>query len=292
MNLRDLEYAVTIAELGSMARAAERCHVSQSTLSIQIRKLEETLGVELFERGGRRLSPTAAGKAVIAIAAGMLQDASRLRDVAGHFHDPDAGQLRLGVFPTLAPYFMPKALPAIMRAYPRLVPLLVEEKSPVLAEKLARGELDAVLLALPVEDARFETAHLFDDPFVLACHKTHPLAKKKQIGIDNLRDQTLLLLEDGHCLRRQALDVCQLSAARENQEFRATSLETLRQMVAANVGITLIPEIACTKVPNLVYVPFIKKERPVRDIGLVWRKGAARAELLNGLVGVLKGAAL
>jgi LysR family hydrogen peroxide-inducible transcriptional activator len=288
MNLRDLEYAVNIADLGSMARAAERCHVSQSTLSIQLKKLEESLGIEIFERAGRGLAPTEAGKAVLAIARTIMEEARRLEDVARNFHDPDAGRLRLGVFPTLAPYFMPKALPLICRRFPRLVPLLVEEKSPVLVERLLRGELDAALLALPVEDSRLEAVPLFGDPFLLACHKSHPLARKKQVDIDDLRDQTLLLLEDGHCLRRQALDVCQLSAARENQEFRATSLETLRQMVAANVGITLIPEIACTKTDNLVYVPFARAERPERSIGLAYRRGTARAGLMKGLAEILR----
>jgi LysR family hydrogen peroxide-inducible transcriptional activator len=287
MNLRDLEYAVAIADLGSMARAAGHCHVSQSTLSIQLRKLEETLGIEIFERAGRGLVPTEAGRAILAVARSILEETARLREVAATFRDPDAGQLRLGVFPTLAPYFMPRALPAICRAYPRLVPLLVEEKSQVLAEKLVRGELDAALLALPVEDARLAAIHLFDDPFVLACHESHPLAAREEIGVGDLRGQTLLLLEDGHCLRRQALDVCQLSAARENQEFRATSLETLRQMVAANVGITLVPEIARMAVENLVYVPFAEAERPERAIGLVFRKGTARIELMRALAGIL-----
>src|SRR3984957_9958009 len=288
MNLRDLDYIVTIADLGNMAKAAEQCHVSQSTLSIQLKKLESYLGVAIFERNNKRLTITGAGKKILEVARGIVQDSRRLRDIAKTYHDPLAVTFRLGVFPTLAPYYLPQIMPAISVAFPRLVPQLVEEKSPVLIEKLLSGEIDAALLSLPVDENNLASAHLFDDPFLLACHSRHPLAKRKNITMADISGETLLLLDDGHCLRNQALELCHLAHAGENKEFRATSLETLRHMVAAGVGITLVPGIAAVPTPNIVYIPFTKKDAPSRKIGLVWRRSSTQKLLIDEFAKLLK----
>jgi LysR family hydrogen peroxide-inducible transcriptional activator len=288
MNLRDLDYIVTIADLGAMAKAAEQCHVSQSTLSIQLKKLEAYLGVAIFERNNKRLTVTGAGKQILEVARGIVQDSRRLRDIAKTYHDPLAVTFRLGVFPTLAPYYLPRIMPAISAAFPRLVPQLVEEKSPVLIEKLLSGEIDAALLSLPVGENNLASAYLFDDLFLLACHSNHLLAKRKSITMTDISGETLLLLDDGHCLRNQALDVCHVAKARENGEFRATSLETLRHMVAAGVGITLVPGVAAVPTPHIVYVPFAKKDAPLRKIGLVWRRSSTQKLLIDEFVKLLK----
>jgi len=288
MNLRDLDYIVTIADLGNMAKAAEECHVSQSTLSIQLKKLESYLGVAIFERNNKRLAVTGAGKQILEVARGIVQDSRRLRDIAKTYHDPLAVIFRLGVFPTLAPYYLPRIMPAISAAFPRLVPQLVEEKSPVLIEKLLSGEIDAALLSLPVDENNLASAHLFDDPFLLACHPGHPLAKRKSVTMADISGETLLLLDDGHCLRNQALEVCHVGRAKENGEFRATSLETLRHMVAAGVGITLVPSIAAVPTSNIVYIPFVRNAAPSRKIGLVWRRSSTQKLLIDEFVKLLK----
>lgn len=288
MNLRDLEYVAAIADTGTMARAAELCHVSQSTLSIQLKKLEAYLGVTIFERKGRRLVLTQAGLAIVDIARGIVQESRRLRDTAKTFRDPFAVTFRLGAFPTLAPYYLPKIMPAIGKAFPRLTPRLIEEKSPVLTQKLLKGEIDAALLSLPVGEAGLQEVALFDDPFLFACSAKHPLAKRKSVTMDDLADENMMLLDDGHCLRNQALEFCSMADVRENGEFRATSLETLRQMVAAGAGVTLIPRIAALPARNLVYIPFAGKNPPSRSIGLIWRKSSTQKVFIDALVKVLK----
>lgn len=288
MNLRDLEYVVAIAEHGSLSRAAEACHVSSSTLSIQLGKLEAYLGVTLFERSRKRVAPTAAGHEIVALARDIVRQSRRLMDVAREGRDPMGGVLRLGAFPTLAPYYLPSAVPALSKVFPKLALRLVEDKTARLEEKLLRHELDAALLALPVSSAEFVSAPLFDDPFFLACPDQHPLARKASIRMGDLDGMTLMLLEDGHCLRDQALEVCHRNHAAEDQEFRATSLETLRQMVASGAGVTLMPGVALLPMAGISYAPFVKKENPHRTIGLVWRRSGARQKLMEAMVGVLR----
>ncbi|MDP9128065.1 MAG: LysR substrate-binding domain-containing protein, partial [Pseudomonadota bacterium] len=226
MNLRDLDYIVAINDLGSMAKAAARCHVSQSTLSIQLKKLEEYLGVLIFERNNKRLTLTQPGKSILDVARGIVNESRRLVEIAQAHSDPMAGIFRLGVFPTLAPYYLPKIMPMISAGFPRLIPRLIEEKSPVLTEELRGGTLDAALLSLPVEGQNLETAHLFDDPFFLACRSDHPMATRTEVAMSDLAHLPLLLLDEGHCLRNQALDLCFAGGMSETGEFRATSLET------------------------------------------------------------------
>lgn len=288
MNLRDLEYVVAIAELGSLSRAAEACHVSPSTLSIQLGKLEAYLGVTLFERSRKRVALTTAGHEIVALARDIVRQSRRLMDAAREGRDPMGGVLRLGAFPTLAPYYLPVAVPVIGKTFPKLALRLVEDKTARLEEKLLRHELDAALLALPVSADDLMSVSLFDDPFFLACPAKHVLAKRASIRMDDLDGETLMLLEDGHCLRDQALEVCHRTHAAEDQEFRATSLETLRQMVASGAGMTLMPGMALLPTEGVAYVPFAKRDNPHRTIGLVWRRSGTRHKLMEALAKALR----
>ena len=286
MNLRDLQYLVALAELRHFGKAADACFVSQPTLSMQIRKLEEELGVALFERAPRKVMPTPAGQDMAIRARRVLAEVEQMKEAARRRRDPEAGTLRLGVFPTLGPYLLPHVVPPLRERFPLLQLLLVEEKSDVLLERLRGGQLDAALLALPVNDEQLHAQFMFEEPFVLAAPAQHPLAQRASLTMEALSDETLLLLEDGHCLRDQALDVCRLSGAQEKAGFRATSLETLRQMVAAGAGVTLLPALAVhaplAQPPNMRLVPF-DDPPPSRRIALVWRKSSGMEDFLHGL---------
>ncbi len=286
MNLRDLRYFVALAEHRHFGRAAESCFASQPTLSTQIRKLEEELGVPLVERSPRRVLLTAAGEAVLAHAHAVLDEVDEIREVARRSQDPAARTVRLGVFPTLGPYLLPHVLPRVRELFPSLELLLVEEKTEEVLARLRDGQLEAVVVALPIPSDGLQTTFLFEEPFVLAVPDRHPLAVRAEVAVDDLAGQSLLLLEDGHCLRDQALAVCQLAHARERNGFRATSLETLRHMVAAGVGITLLPTLA-TKPPvapvaGIRIVRFCE-DAPQRRIAMVWRQRSPMGGFLKEL---------
>ncbi len=284
MNLRDLQYLIAVADVRNFSQAADKCFVSQPTLSNQIRKLEETLGITLFERNNKRVIPTETGEQIVALARKVLNEVDTMHDVAKSSKDPLAGKFRLGAFPTLSTYIFPALVPKITEALPQLKLVLIEEKTQQLLDRLKRGELDAALLALPIHDDQLEVHKLFDDDFLLAVPPVHALAKKKHIEQADIHGEKLLLLEEGHCLRDQALAVCQLAGSEEEQDFRATSLETLRQMVKAGTGITFMPHIAIQPHErNIVYVPF-KKPVPYRTIGLVWRKTTVRRAVIEKLL--------
>jgi len=278
VNLRDLRYLVALADLRHFGKAADACFVSQPTLSTQIRKLEEELGVTLVERAPRKVMLTSAGEDVVARARRIVADIDQMKEAARRSRDPESGSLRLGVFPTLGPYLLPHVLPTLQMRFPKLEMLLVEEKSDVLLARLRDGKLDAALLALPVHDEQLHAEFLFEEPFVLAAPAQHPLASRTSLSMDDLAEHTLLLLEDGHCLRDQALDVCRLSGANEKAGFRATSLETLRQMVAAGIGVTLLPALSVhapvVQPANIRLVNF-RDPVPSRQIALVWRRSSA-----------------
>lgn len=244
MNLRDLKYLVALADHKHFGRAASACFVSQPTLSTQIKKLEDELGVSLVERAPRKVMLTPAGREAAVRARSIVAEVEQMKEAARRSQDPEAGTVRLGIFPTLAPYLLPHVVPRIRERFPRLELLLIEEKSDQLMHQLREGRLDAALLALPLQDDQLHAEFLFEEPFVLAVPEGHPLSRHDSMTLDDLSEQRLLLLEDGHCLRDQALDVCHLAGAMEKSEFQATSLETLRQMVAANVGVTLLPLLA------------------------------------------------
>ena len=287
MTLQELRYLVAVAEEGQVARAAERCHVGQPTLSTQLKKLEDTLGVQLFERGPRGLKPTAAGAPIIAQARIVLEEAHKLRELARTAQDPMAGALRVGAIPTLGPYLLPHLLPAIRKTYPKLRLLLSESLTAQLLEALHKHTLDAALLALPVAHAGLEMMELFREPFELALPVGHRLAKKKHAQPQDLADENLLLLAEGHCLRDQALDVCGTKKSESREEVQATSLETLRQMVAAGIGCTLLPRLStlggARPDKRLIELRPFSAPEPARLIGLVWRARGARAEAARRL---------
>ncbi len=283
MNLRDLQYLVTLRETRHFGRAAQAAHVSQPTLSMQIKKLEDTLGIQLLERTNKQVMLTAIGEDITRRAERVLAEVSALKEAASAARDPLAGTLRLGLFPTLAPYLLPRMIPALKRAFPRLSLVLVEEKTPVLMEQLASGGLDAALLAMPVSARELDSRTLFTEPFLLACARGHRLATRKRIALTELTRETILLLEDGHCLRDQALDVCQRIGAGESGSFRATSLETLRHMVATSDAVTLMPKLATEeKSGQLCYLPFTGNA-PSRMIGLYWRNTSAKTALFEAI---------
>jgi LysR family hydrogen peroxide-inducible transcriptional activator len=283
MNLRDLKYLIALADHRHFGRAAAACFVSQPTLSTQIRKREEELGVALVERAPRKVMMTPSGRDAVERARRIVAEVEQMKESARRTPDPEAGAVRLGIFPTLGPYLLPHVIPRIRERFPNLELLLVEEKSDVLLARLREGRLDAGLLALPVADDQLHTQFLFEEPFLLAVPESHPLARRDSLSLGELSEQKLLLLEDGHCLREQALEVCRLSGANEKSEFRATSLETLRQMVAANVGMTLLPTLA-TKPPvaasQSIHLLGFSDSHPSRQIAMLWRKSSAMTAFL------------
>ena len=283
MNLRDLKSLLALADHKHFGRAAAACFVSQPTLSTQIKKLEEELGVSLVERAPRKVMLTPAGRDAAERARRIVAEVEQMKEGARRSQDPEAGTVRLGLFPTLGPYLLPHVIPRIRERFPNLELLLVEEKSDVLQSRLHEGKLDAVLLALPVHDDQLHSEFLFEEPFLLAVPEQHPLAARDSLSLRELSQQKLLLLEDGHCLREQALEVCRLSGANEKSEFRATSLETLRQMVAANVGITLLPMLAIkppvARSQNIHLLGF-SDSHPSRQIAMLWRRSSAMGNFL------------
>lgn len=286
MNLRDLRYLVALAEHKHFGRAAEASFVSQPTLSTQIRKLEDELGVALVERTPRKVLLTEVGQEIVARARDVLNEVEQIKTIARRTVDPESGSLRLGIFPTLGPYLLPHVIPRIRERFPRLELLLTEEKTEVVLRLLREGRLDAGILALPVHDPQLHSQLLFEEPFVLAVPEDNPLAARSALRLEDLAEQSVLLLEDGHCLRDQALEVCQLAGAGEKAGFRATSLETLRQMVAAHVGITLLPVLAVKPpVPQAEHVSLVQFRAPApsRRIAMVWRKSSAMSGFLKAL---------
>ena len=287
LKLKDLRYLVAVADTRHFGRAAARCFVSQPTLSAQLRKLEDYLGVQLVERQPRRITLTEAGEAIAARARGILESSAEIVTLALSLRDPLAGRLRLALLPTIGPYLLPLVAPRIRKALPRLELMLYEYQTRPMLEHLHDGEIDVGILALPAHAEGIETRALYDEPFMLALPENHPLARRKEARAADLDGATLLLLEDGHCLRDQALAVCQTTTAHEKQDFRATSIETLRQMVASGVGVTLLPALATrgayAAASGLVVRPFAKPT-PVRHIGAVWRSSSARTPAIRAVV--------
>lgn len=286
VTLRQLQYVVAVADAKSFRRAAERCHVSQPSLSAQIAEVEKSLDQKLFERSRRRVLVTQAGEIVIEAARRVLFEVEALLEASRQI-DPLAGTLELGVIPTIAPYLLPDVDPGLRRAFPGLTLAWREDKTETLVRLVNRGELDAALLALEADLDDLEHEVVGDDPFVLATAPSHPLAKgKAPLRTTDLRGEDVLLLDEGHCFREQALDLCSRAGAHE-MGFRATSLPTLSQMVAAGSGVTLLPELAID-VENrrgLLALRRFSDPPPKRTIVLAWRRGSALAEALRRLAG-------
>ena len=292
ISLRQLQYAVAVADARSFRGAAAACHVSQPSLSAQVAELERGLGVRLFERSRRGVLVTPAGEAVVARARRVLLEAEGLLEAARAQADPLAGTLRIGVIPTLGPYLLPEVDPALRAAFPRLTLVWVEDKTEVLVARVERGELDAALLALEADLGSLEHEPIGRDRFVLATAREHPLGRaRRPAALAELRGEPVLLLDEGHCLRDQALELCRTAGADE-LGFRATSLSTLAQMAAAGEGVTLLPEIA-VEVENRRGQLAIRRFRPPvphRTIGLAWRRGSGLRDALRALAATARAA--
>lgn len=280
--LRELEYVVAVAEEGHFGRAAARCHVSQPALSMQIRRLEERLGVALFERAPRRVRPTPQGERLIAQARRVLEEARRFVALA---RDADvlAGPVRIGAIETLGPYYLPHVLLPLSERFSGLRPVLREGRTARLVQLLLDGELDVVLLAPPAGREGVELFPLFFEPFVLLCRRDDPLAARARPTLAELADGRMLLLEEGHCLREQALALCGTAAA---GTIHATSVETLRQMVAAGLGHTLLPRLAVDErhpLAGVLHWAPLDDPDAGRDIALAWRVSDPRESHWRGL---------
>jgi LysR family hydrogen peroxide-inducible transcriptional activator len=286
MNLKDLKYLVALADTGHFGKAAARTFVSQPTLSAQLKKLEEYLGVKLVERQPKNVQLTDVGKQVVVRARRMLEEGDEIVALARSNSDPLAGKLKLALIPTIGPYLLPRIMPKIRKALPHLGLMLYEYQTEGLLKRLRDGEIDLGIIALPVAHEGLASQDLYEEAFTVALPNNHPLAEKATIKLTDLKGHTLLLLEDGHCLRDHALEVCSRVEVHEAEDFRATSLETLRQMVVAGLGITLLPELA-------VESPFgsqrgltirqFAKPAPSRTIGAVWRKSTTRTAVIGEL---------
>jgi LysR family hydrogen peroxide-inducible transcriptional activator len=293
MTLQELKYLVALADHGHFGRAAEACFITQSTLSTQLKKLEDFLGVTLFDRSLKRVTPTPIGREILQAARNIVEESERIRELAKHAQDPMSRTLRLGVIPTLGPYYLPHVLTLVHKKHPGLRLLLREEMTSQILEHLNDGKLDAGLLALPVTDDSLRVEPLFYEPFYAALPAGHALAKRDVLKVSDIMEEKLLLLDEGHCLRDQALDVCG-SGSRGREEVRATSLETLRQMVGMGLGLTLLPALAVDAGPRVsrkaVEIRPFRKPPPGRTIGLVWRKRAPFPETFDRLAQTLKNA--
>jgi LysR family hydrogen peroxide-inducible transcriptional activator len=286
MNLKDLKYLVALADTGHFGKAAARTFVSQPTLSAQLKKLEDYLGVKLVERQPKNVQLTDVGKQVVVRARRMLEEGEEIIALARSNTDPLAGKLKLALIPTIGPYLLPRIMPKIRKTLPHLSLMLYEYQTEALLKRLRDGEIDLGIIALPVAYEGLVSQELYEEAFTVALPNNHPLGDKSTIKLQDLKGHTLLLLEDGHCLRDQALEVCSRVEVREAEDFRATSLETLRQMVVAGLGITLLPELA-------VDAPFgsqrgltirqFAKPAPSRTVGAVWRKSTTRTAAIGEL---------
>ncbi len=284
MNLKDLKYLVALADTGHFGKAAERSFVSQPTLSAQLKKLEEYLGVKLVERQPKNVQLTDVGKQIVVRARRMLEHSEEIIALARHNTDPLSGKLKMGLIPTIGPYLLPRVMQKIRRNLPNLGLMLYEYQTEALLKRLRDGEIDLGLIALPTDQEGLESRVLYEEAFMLAVPQQHPLAEKSVVKLADLKGHALLLLEDGHCLRDQALEVCSRVDVREVEDFRATSLETLRQMVVAGLGITLLPELAVDSPfgtqRGIVMRPFAKPA-PTRTVGAVWRKSSTRLAAID-----------
>jgi LysR family transcriptional regulator, hydrogen peroxide-inducible genes activator len=289
--LRQLKFLVALADRRHFGGAANACLVSQSTLSAAIQELEEALGVTLFERTRRSVAPTSIGLEIAERARMLLKEAEDLVDAALASRDPMSGPLRLGLIPTIAPFLLPRVLPRLRKAAPRLKIYLREEQTAPLLERLEAGQVDAAIVALPAPLANVETEDLALDRFFVVCPRTHRLAGLAVVRPHDMATEDLLLLEDGHCMREHALAACALEGARRNVAFKGTSLHTLVMMAANGLGVTLVPEMALAAGVlggfDLHAAP-LEGDAPHRRIALAWRRTSGRIETFRGLAALLR----
>jgi LysR family hydrogen peroxide-inducible transcriptional activator len=285
-----LRYVVAVARERHFGHAAQTCFVSQPTLSVAIKKLEEELGVTLFERGPGEVSVTPVGQRVVEQAQRVLEEASRVKELAAAGNDPLAGTLRLGAIYTIGPYLLPKLIPVLRRLAPGMQLMIQENFTHRLAEMLKQGEVDVILVALPFAEPGVSTRAVYDEPFLVAVPQGHALEKKKHISADELARESLLLLGSGHCFRDQVLDLCSNVQRTKRGALARTleggSLETIRQMVASGVGVTVLPATAVQPGESsggLIRIRPFARPVPDRRVVLAWRKSFPRPEAVEAL---------
>ena len=278
--MKQLQYLAALADTQHFARAAERCHITQSTLSAGIRDLESVLGTPVAERSNRHVLMTRVGGEIAERAKTLLAGAEELMEVARAAREPMTGELRLGVIPTISPFYLPRVLPALRQRFQHLTVYLREEQTAPLLARLEDGEIDAALIALPYDTGDLTAEVIFEDEFLFACPQDHPLAGATAVHPETLANESLLLLEEGHCLRGHALDACDLGDKRTRAQFEASSLQTLIQMVAAGIGVTLVPRLAVTAgILQGTNIALSRLTTPAsRQIGLSWRRTSPKAE--------------
>jgi LysR family transcriptional regulator, hydrogen peroxide-inducible genes activator len=290
MTLTELRYIVAVAREKHFGRAAEACFVSQPTLSVAIKKLEEELDVKLFERGANEVSVTPLGEEIVRQAQSVIEQAAGIKEIAKRGKDPVSGPLRLGVIYTIGPYLLPDLVRQAIDRVPQM-PLMLQENFTVkLLDMLRTGELDAAIMAEPFPDTGLAVAPLYDEPFMVAVPKSHPLAKRKRISAEELKQETMLLLGTGHCFRDHVLEVCPeyarfaSDAEGIRKSFEGSSLETIKYMVASGMGVTVVPQLSVPKdtQQHVCYVPFAPPP-PTRRVVLAWRRTFTRYEAIAAL---------
>ncbi len=291
MTLTELRYIVAVAREKHFGRAAEACSVSQPTLSVSVKKLEEELDVRIFERGTAEVGVTPLGAEIVRQAQQVIDAAAEIREIAKRRKDPLSGPLRLGVIYTIGPYLLPDLVKQAIARVPQMPLMLQEHFTVKLLELLRTGELDCAIMAEPFPDTGLAIAPLYDEPFVVALPKTHPLARRKSISADELKQEKMLLLGTGHCFRDHVLEVCpeyaQFSGHGSEgmrKTFEGSSLETIKYMVASGMGVTIVPQLSvpAEKQLHVAYVPF-DKPAPTRRVVLAWRRSFTRYEAIAAL---------
>jgi LysR family hydrogen peroxide-inducible transcriptional activator len=289
VTLTELRYIVAVARERHFGRAAETCFVSQPTLSVAVKKLEEELGVTLFERGPGEVTVTPAGQPIVEQAQRVLEGASRIKEIAAAGRDPLAGALRLGAIYTIGPYLLPKLIPILRRNAPAMQLHIQENFTHRLAELLKNGEVDVILIALPFAEPGIVTRAVYDEPFMVAVPKGHAWENRKRVTSEELTGESLLLLGEGHCFRDQVLEICHTVRSKERSGLSRTveggSLETIRQMVASGVGVTVLPatSINSASASDLIRVLPFARPAPVRRVALAWRKSFPRPEAIEAM---------
>ena len=286
MTLTELRYIVAVARERHFGRAAEACFVSQPTLSVAVKKLEEELGLPLFERGPGEVTVTPAGQRIVEQAQRVLEEASHIREIAAAGRDPLAGPLRLGAIYTIGPYLLPKLIPILRRSAPAMQLHIQENFTHRLAEMLKSGEVDVILIALPFEEPGIATRAVYDEPFMVAVPKGHAWENRKRITAEELTQESLLLLGEGHCFRDQVLEICHTRKERSPlaKTVEGGSLETIRQMVAGGVGITVLPATSISPGSSNDLIRMLPFSRPpTRRVALAWRKSFPRPEAIEAL---------
>jgi LysR family transcriptional regulator, hydrogen peroxide-inducible genes activator len=290
MTLTELKYIVAVARERHFGRAAEACFVSQPTLSVAVKKLEEELDIKIFERGANEVSVTPLGEQIVRQAQQVIEQAAAIKEIAKLGKDPVSGPLRLGVIYTIGPYLLPDLVKQAIARVPQMPLVLQENFTARLLDMLRTGELDCAILAEPFPDTGLATAQLYDEPFMAAVPTTHPMARRRSVSAEELKNETMLLLGTGHCFRDHVLEVCpeyaRFSSATEGirKSFEGSSLETIKYMVASGMGVTVVPQLSVPKEPqeHVHYLSFTPPV-PTRRVVLAWRRTFPRYEAIAAL---------